>query len=248
MTESTHTSRWLGRKYFVIGRFRISTYAAMLYVGFILGVVLGRHVVGLSSPKFELLALILLIPALVGGRLWYLLQHPKTRLAAVGARSGGAGLYGGLVLSFAVSWPLLHFADQDFWRFWDGGAVVLLVGMTVTRMGCLMTGCCSGRPTAGPLGMSLPDEHGTWKRRYPTQILEALLSGAILAVGLWFYTPAQPAGTLFLGGAAAYSLGRIGLELLRAEATVNHRSGWINIAFSAALAVTALIGFALLVA
>lgn len=247
MTESTRTSRWLGRKYFAIGRFRVSTYAAMLYIGFVLGVLLGQRESGLSSPRFELMALILLIPALIGGRLWYLLQHPKTRLTTIGARSGGAGLYGGLVLSFVASWPLLHFAREPFWRFWDGAAVVLLVGMTITRVGCLMTGCCSGRETQGPLGMWLPDEHGRWRRRYPTQIMEVLWSALILAVALWLYNPSAPAGALFLGSAAAYGLGRIGLELLRAEATVHRRSTLINIGFSAALAVSALIGFTLLV-
>ncbi len=157
----------------------------------------------------------------------------------------GAGLYGGLVFSFAVSWPVLRLTGLEFWRFWDGAAIVLLVGMAVTRIGCLMNGCCSGRETHGPFGVWLPDDHGEWKRRYPTQLFEAGWSATILAVGVWFYAPSERPGLLFLGAAAAYGIGRVGLELLRADAASTALPTRINVAFSAMLAVVSLAAFAL---
>jgi prolipoprotein diacylglyceryltransferase len=245
----TRSSRWLGRRYlFRFGRLRISSYAAMLYIGFVLGVICGAHESGLDYTRFSVSALILLIPALIGGRIWFLIGHPKLiagRTSIAGAQYVGAGLYGGLVLSFVVSWPVLRVTGLEFWRFWDGAAVVLLVGMTVTRIGCLMTGCCAGRETHGPLGIWLPNHRGEWKRRYPTQLFEAAWSAAILGVGIWAYAPSDPPGVLFLGAAAAYGAGRLGLELLRADAASTALPTRINLVFSAVLVVGSLVAFLL---
>ena len=212
----------------------------MLYIGFVLGVMCGAQESGLDYARFSASALILLVPALIGGRMWYLMAHPKLLAGRTGIASmqdAGAGLYGGLVLSFIVSWPVLRLTGLEFWRFWDGAAVVLLVGMAVTRVGCLMTGCCAGRETQGPFGIWLPDHFGEWKRRYPTQLFEAGWSATILGVGAWLYAPSDPAGLLFLGSAAAYGFGRLGLELLRADAARTSPSTRINLVFSAMLAV-----------
>ncbi|MEO3761392.1 prolipoprotein diacylglyceryl transferase family protein [Mycobacterium sp. B14F4] len=236
--QRTHSSRWLGRPYlFSVGRFRVSSYAALLYLGFVLGTVGGAWETGLDNTRFAACAVVLLVPALLGGRLWYLAQHGRT--------TSGAGLYGGLVLSFLLSWPVVRLAGLDFWRFWDGAAVVLLVGMIVTRFGCLMTGCCAGRETQGSWGVWLPDSSGEWKRRYPTQLLESGVSAMILVVGLALYTPSGPPGVLFFGSAAAYGCARVVLESLRADAHVSARSTRMNVAFSALLATGALIALLL---
>ncbi len=219
----------------------------MLYVGFALGVVLGGHESGLDYPRFTASALVLLVAALIGSRLWYFVGHPDFLTDSGGERveGAGAGLYGGLVLSFAVSWPVLRLTGLEFWRFWDGAAIVLLVGMAVTRIGCLMNGCCSGRETDGPFGLWLPDHRGEWKRRYPTQLFEAGWSAMILIVASWLHGPSDRPGLLFLGSAAAYGIGRLGMEVLRAEAAGTPLPARINMAFSAILAVVALVAVVL---
>jgi phosphatidylglycerol---prolipoprotein diacylglyceryl transferase len=233
------SSRWLGRRYlFSIGPLRIPTFATLLYLGFAGGVMLGGAVTGLGHSRFAVSAVILLVFALIGSRIWFLIGHPNfvtDRTGSVRVTNAGAGLYGGLVLSFAVSWPLLRLMGLEFWRFWDGTAIIMLVGMAVTRLGCLMNGCCSGRETHTPIGMWLPDDRGEWKRRYPTQLIEACWSSLILGVGLCLYTPAVRPGLLFLGSAAAYGIGRLGLELLRADASSAALPTRINVAFSAVL-------------
>jgi phosphatidylglycerol---prolipoprotein diacylglyceryl transferase len=215
----------------------------MLYLGFAVGVVCGGYETGLDYPRFAVSALILLVSALFGSRIWYLIGHSKFLTDATGTvrvTDAGAGLYGGLVLSFAVSWPVLRLTGLEFWRFWDGAAIVMLVGMAVTRFGCLMNGCCSGRETHGRFGLWLPDHRGEWKRRYPTQLFEAGWSATILIIGVWLYGPSDRPGLLFLGSAAAYGIGRLGLELLRADAAITALPTRINVAFSAMLAVVSL--------
>jgi phosphatidylglycerol:prolipoprotein diacylglycerol transferase len=158
-------------------------------------------------------------------------------------QDAGAGLYGGLALSFAVSWPVLRLMGLEFWRCWDGAAIIMLVGMVVTRIGCLINGCCSGRETQGPFGLWLHDDRGEWKRRYPTQLFEAAWSAIILGVGLSWYAPSGRPGLLFLGSAAAYGISRFGLELLRADASRAALPTRINVAFSAVLSLVSLAAF-----
>jgi phosphatidylglycerol:prolipoprotein diacylglycerol transferase len=217
----------------------------MLYLGFVVGVVCGAYESRLDYPRFTVSALILLVFARIGASIWYLIGHREFLADRTGTVRLGAGLYGGLVLSFAVSWPVLRLMGLEFWRFWDGAAIVLLIGMAVTRIGCLMSGCCSGRETHGPFGLWLPDYRGEWKRRYPTQLFEAGWSAMILGIGVWLYEPSDRPGLLFLGSAAAYGIGRLGLELLRADAASTALPTRINVAFSAMLTVVSVAAFVL---
>lgn len=134
---------------------------------------------------------------------------------------------------------------RPVWRAWDGVGIIMLVGMAVTRIGCLINGCGSGRETQGPFGLWLPDYRGEWKRRYPTQLFEAGWSAVILGAGLWLYAPSDRPGLLFLGSAAAYGIGRLGLELLRADASSTALPTRINVAFSAMLSVVSIAAFVL---
>ncbi|BBZ52719.1 hypothetical protein MHEI_44360 [Mycobacterium heidelbergense] len=217
----------------------------MLYVGFAVGVVCGAYVSGLDHKRFAVSALILLVCALIGSRIWYLVGHPEVLADRAGIQEIGAGLYGGVALSFAVCWPVLRLMGLEFWRFLDGAAIVFLVGLAATRIGCLINGCCSGRETRGPLGLWLPDHRGEWKRRYPTQLFEAGWLALILAVGLSSHGTSGRPGLLFFGSAAAYGICRLGLEPLRADAAAAALSTRINMAFSAILAVASIAAFAL---
>jgi len=241
------TTHWMGRRHlFRVGTFTVASYSVLLYVGIVIGITVGTHIastMGMEPRRFATAALVLLVPALVGARLWYVVERPRLFLAEpsrVGrTHEGGAGLYGGLVLSFAVSVPVLMQLALDFWTFWDAAGIAMLVGMMIARFGCLMNGCCHGRETDGPLGFFLPNRAGQWRRRFPTQVMESALSAMILG-GALIARPHLPVpGTLFLSGAVAYGVGRLGLQQLRADAVVNGPSTRLNRLFSVVLVVVA---------
>jgi prolipoprotein diacylglyceryltransferase len=197
---------------------------------------------GISESRFALMAVALLVPALVGARLWFVLQHLelfREEPRRIWRRSeGGSALYGGLVLSVVVSVPVLRLAELPFWPFWDGAIVAMLVGLIVTRAGCLMHGCCAGRVTNGPLGVWLPNDRGEWQRRFPTQILEAAWGIAVLALTLAARPSLPFAGALFALIAAGYAAGRLPLECIRESSHLRYSSG-ANVGFSAALLLAA---------
>lgn len=116
-----------------------------------------------------------------------------------------------------ASVPLLDSLQLPFAAFWDVAVFTILIGMTFTRIGCWLNGCCAGRPTEGRFAMYLPNAQGIWRQRIPTQLLEAgcavlLLAGAI---ALWNRLPFR--GALFLLVVAGYSGGRLVLETTRED-------------------------------
>ena len=201
--------------------YRVFSYPAMLYIGTVLGVLAGNraaHAVGLDAFRVWIATLTLFAAALVGARLLFVgiewQRHGRYPHRIFDRNQGGAAQYGGLLVAVPLSWPLLAALDLPVALFWDVAVITILVGMTVTRVGCLLNGCCAGREVRR-LGVTLPNERGEWRRRVPTQILEGALALTLLALGLRAW-PALPApGALFLLLAGGYAAARLVLETLR---------------------------------
>jgi phosphatidylglycerol:prolipoprotein diacylglycerol transferase len=202
---------------------KLYSYPVMLYFGTLLGIGAGTYGAWLHglNPGRVYLAMLLLFPAgLVGARLLFVISHwhiYRREPRRIWRQSeGGSSLYGGLILFFLLSLPLLKILGISIGGFWDAASITLLTGMIFTKVGCLLNGCCGGKPTSGPLGLYLPDHRGIWRRRLPTQLLEAGWAALILLglAGLW---NKLPEGALFLYTVAAYSLGRWWLESTRED-------------------------------
>ena len=194
----------------------------MLYIGLVVGVVAGNaaaHAAGIDALRVYVATLVLIPAALIGARLLYVASEwPRYRgnLRRIwDRRSGGAAMYGGLALALAFSWPLLAALDLSFGGFWDVTTFTILVGMIFTRVGCLLNGCCAGRPSKRWGSMYLPNHLGVWERRIPTQCLEAAWAAVllVLAIALWHRLPFP--GALFLLATAGYAGGRLLLESAR---------------------------------
>jgi phosphatidylglycerol:prolipoprotein diacylglycerol transferase len=94
-------------------------------------------------------------------------------------------------------------------RVLDVTAPGLLFGMTVGRLGCLLGGCCAGRPTSSRLGVRSSDRR-LFARRLPVQLFEGAVAAAAGLAGLLLITVGrdEPARAVFVGALAAYTLGR----------------------------------------
>jgi prolipoprotein diacylglyceryltransferase len=204
------------------GALVVDSYRTMLFLGCVAGVFAGAAVAGergLDESGFALATIALLVPALVGARAWYVAQHLDVYRAdlrrVVRRAEGGSALFGGLVVGFVASVPLLAVAGMSLWAFWDAAAVTMLVGLICTRIGCSMNACCAGRPTGGPLGRWLPNADGEWRRRYPTQLLEAGWAAVLLVAALATRAALPFDGALFAGVVVLYCAGRVALEATR---------------------------------
>jgi phosphatidylglycerol---prolipoprotein diacylglyceryl transferase len=150
------------------------SYPAMLYFGLVFGVLAGNivaHANAVDAFRVYIATFILIVPALAGARMLYVAaEWPMYRnnLRRIWDRSnGGYIMYGGLPAALLVSVPLLRILHLSIPAFWDVAIFTILVGMFFTRIGCLLNGCCAGRPSAGWFGFYLPNRDGTWKNVFP---------------------------------------------------------------------------------
>jgi len=202
------------------------SYPAMLYFGLVLGVLAGdiaAHAANINALRTYAATLILIIPALAGARLlyvaaqWDTYKHNPRRIWD--RTDGGFIMYGGLPAVLILSIPLLRALYLNFGTFWDVSSFTILVGMMFTRVGCLLHGCCAGRPSQSWLSAYLPNPKGVWEKRLPTQIFESasalvLLVSAIMA---WHRIPFR--GGLFLFVACGYASARLLMEFARERDT-----------------------------
>jgi Prolipoprotein diacylglyceryl transferase len=114
----------------------------------------------------------------------------------------------------AIGEPVLPYMDVM--------AVALCVFLAAGRVGCMLVGCCYGRPAA--VGIRYGEEaaaagfprHLVGVRLLPVPAFEAVGLMVIGASGL-AALPFAPAGTVFTWFLAAYALMRFGLEGLRGD-------------------------------
>ena len=230
---------------FRIGNLTVHSYPALQYIGLTLGVLSGNvlaRAMGLDEFRVYVATIILLFPALAGARVLHLAMHWKfyrEHPARIwNTKEGGAAQYGGILVAVPLSIPLVNALEIPFGAFWDVAGVTIMIGMTFTRVGCFLNGCCAGRESESWLSLYLPNIQGVWKKRYPTQLLEAGWAALLLASGLAIRTSLPFDGALFIYIAAGYALGRLAMESLRdlgpTRFTVHHAISLLIIALSLA--------------
>ena len=224
----------------------IYSYPAMLYIGLVFGVAAGNiaaHVAQVDAFKVYVAQLILIPISIGGSRVLHVAVHwdhyGKNRKQIWDLTLGGMAQYGGLI-NVPLSIPLLAVLGLPFGKFWDIGSITMMVGMIFTRFGCLLNGCCSGRPSNSRISIYLPNHMGVWERRMPTQLLEAAWATLVLfaATQVWHKLPFD--GALFLFVASGYASGRLIMESMRdprrvgRKFTVHHAISLLIIALSVA--------------
>ncbi|HSQ59120.1 MAG TPA: prolipoprotein diacylglyceryl transferase [Acidobacteriota bacterium] len=141
----------------------LHTYGLLLAVAFLLGIQLfvararGR---GLPEEPMHALALWLLVLAIVGGRVLFVLTHwadyAADPLAVLRLWEGGLMLYGGYILAIAGGIVYVRRKGIPVWRVADAAAPSMALGVGIGRLGCFMNGCCFGLPTTLPWGVHFP--------------------------------------------------------------------------------------------
>jgi prolipoprotein diacylglyceryltransferase len=198
------------------------SYPAMLYVGLTCGVVasdIAAHAAGLDPLRVYIATMVLIVPALIGARLLFVVSewnyYRRNPRRIWDRTQGGFMMYGAVPIMLVCSVPLLRALHVGLGAFWDVSTFTILVGMIFTRVGCLLNGCCGGRPTSGWFGISLPNTSGIWQRRIPTQALEAACAAALLIVATVMWGRPPFPGALFLLIMLSYASVRLMLELAR---------------------------------
>lgn len=147
------------------GSFAIHSYGLLLAVAFLAAIQLflvrGRAR-GLSEDRLSTLSLWLLVLAIVGGRIFFVVTHwddyKGDPLAIFRLWEGGLILYGGYALAIAGGILYVRRAGLSVWRVGDAAAPSMALGIGIGRLGCFFNGCCYGLPTTLPWGIHFPPE------------------------------------------------------------------------------------------
>jgi hypothetical protein len=126
-----------------------------------------------------------------------------------------AVLMAAALLLWLLGQPLLPYLD----------IATLGVGAFVAcgRVGCLMVGCCYGRPHRWGVRYGQAhvaaglDPHLVGARLFPTQLVESFAVAGIVLVGSALVLTRQPDGAALTWYIVAYGLGRFGLEFMRGD-------------------------------
>jgi phosphatidylglycerol:prolipoprotein diacylglycerol transferase len=202
--------------------------AAAYLVGLQLAVVRARRA-GLDAQRVMDLGIYLIISALIGAKLLllvvdfsYFKDHPGELLSLV--RAGGV-FYGGLAAAFVVGLLLIRRYRLPMWTTADLIAPGIALGHVVGRFGCLLAGCCYGRPTTVPWAITFTDPAAAVNvgtplgvPLHPTQLYDAGAELLILVVLLLTERRWRPyAGRTFWLYMLLYAVSRFVIEFYRGD-------------------------------
>jgi len=217
---------------FEFGGFTIYSYGVLLAAAYLLGLqfaLIRARSRGLDRERVMDLGIWIIISALVGAKLLLLvvdyrpfLANPRSIVDLL--RSGGV-FYGGLIAAVTVALVYIWRHRMPMWTTTDVFAPGIALGHVVGRLGCLLAGCCFGRPTSVPWAISFHDPNafatsGTplGVSLHPTQLYEAGAEALILAFLLAFERRGRPfPGRTFWSYMLLYGVSRFIIEFYRGD-------------------------------
>ncbi|UNC92839.1 prolipoprotein diacylglyceryl transferase [Candidatus Contubernalis alkaliaceticus] len=204
---------------FEIGSVKVYSYGAALALAFFLGAVLAMREaprVGIEQEKILDLSILIGIGALVGSRIAYIIldlpYYLETPMKII-SREGGLSFHGGLIAGFLISFWYLKRHKIPVGVTADLIAPYVALGYAITRIGCLMYGCCYGKVSNLPwaLASSFVDN----ALRHPTQIYASLINFVFFGLLLYLRDKKPFHGYLFVLYVGFYGLYRFGIEFFR---------------------------------
>ncbi|MEO6221848.1 MAG: prolipoprotein diacylglyceryl transferase [Vicinamibacterales bacterium] len=217
---------------FSVGDWPVYSYGVLLAAAYLIGLQLGvvrARKAGIDPARVMDLGIYLIIAALIGAKLmliavdWdYFRSQPRELLSLV--RAGGV-FYGGLIAAVAVGLWLVRRYKLPVWTTADMMAPGIALGHVVGRFGCLMAGCCYGRPTDVPWAVTFTDPLAAQNvgtplgiPLHPTQLYDAGAELLILGILLSTERKGKPfAGRTFWLYLLLYGISRFIIEFYRGD-------------------------------
>ena len=217
---------------FKIGAFTFPSYTLMIMVGVLVGTYVGvqlckRH----RLPVVYLIdmAIIGIIAGFLGARIAHVLVEAPAYYWEKPVRffyfwQGGFVSWGDYT-SILFSWYFyLRWRKQPVWAYFDVVSVATPLTIFFGRIGCLLTGCCFGKPTDFWLHLTFSDPASTAYYFYPNTPLHVtqlyLMANVLLIAGIiWWrlYKHWRFQGQLFTTMVMLYAVGRFLIEFLRGD-------------------------------
>ncbi len=146
-------------------------------------------------------------------------EHLRSLLIFVQA---GGVWYGGMLLGCAVSWWWMRRHKMPVLRTFDCFAPGIILGHAIGRVGCFAAGCCYGKPTTKPWGVTFTNPLANFYSGtplgmplHPTQLYEAVVNTGIFVALLWLWKHKRFDGQVLGAYFFLYGVARYFLEFFR---------------------------------
>lgn len=248
-----------------LGEFQLHSYGLCLALGILCAygvlVRLGRSR-GFSPDRLANLLALLVVCGLAGARTFFVVEHwaayRADPLSALRIWEGGLMFYGSIVFGAAALAAHCRATRTPALPLLDLFAVAVPVGQAFGRVGCLLNGCCYGRPSGSPLAVTyprwsipcveqiraglLPEDAARSLPVLPSQLFEAAGCVLLFLALLWIYrrlnppsdrppagAPGPRAGLVLAAYLAGYGVLRFVVETTRADERAHPFGGALTI-------------------
>jgi phosphatidylglycerol:prolipoprotein diacylglycerol transferase len=209
----------------------------------------------IPGEKIADVTLWLMIGGIVGARVAYVTTYWREEFAdqpfseIFMIQHGGLVYYGGLIGAIVAGAIYIRWKKLPFWKTADIIAPSIALGSVFGRTGCLLNGCCYGRPTDLPWGIRFPADHPTGGVPvHPTEIYDGLLNLGLYFFLAWLFRRKKFDGQIFATYLLCYAVTRSFVEYFRGDYTNLHYhlgltpAQWISVPiFAAGLALAAIL-------
>ncbi len=172
-----------GPLFYILG-FPVHAYGLIAAFSLLAGYAVTRSLLikdNLPHQQLADLALWIILGGVLGARVLYVVQnlayYLQNPMHVFYFQEGGLVQFGGVAAGILSGWLFCKKHNLPFARYSDAVAPGLSLGLALSRVGCLFSGCCFGRPTSMPWGIWM---HG--EKIHPTQIYSLLLELGVFAI------------------------------------------------------------------
>ncbi len=221
---------------FKIGSLTVHWYGIMVALGFLAGLWTAARrarFVGVSPEVIYDFGPWLIVGGILGGRTLYVISYWHEQFAAnpfpeiFMIQHGGLVFYGGLMGAIATGAFYLHRKKIAVWKVADIMAPSIALGSAFGRIGCLMNGCCYGRPCNLPWAITFPITHETHGVPvHPTEIYDSSLNFLFYCFLAWLFRRKKFDGQIFAVYLIGYAVLRSFVEYFRGDYPVHYLWGF----------------------
>ncbi|MFA5093406.1 MAG: prolipoprotein diacylglyceryl transferase [Candidatus Omnitrophota bacterium] len=200
-----------------IGVFTIYSYGLMLVLAFFVSSYLASLQAkkeGIDPEVIFNLFFVIFIFGILGSRIFYVLNHLgdylHNPLEIFMLQKGGLAWFGGAIFGTLAAIIFIKKHKLNLFKTLDLLVPFIALGQAIGRIGCLLNGCCYGRPSEYGMYFKVFDQH-----LIPTQLYSSLLLLIIFFILKFIQDRKHVVGTVVAAYLFFYSIKRFFIEYLR---------------------------------